>query len=74
MRGREKEGNALMTHSSHFIYSYMVSDIMVKVHSDSERGNLLPPHELLFPTDMITHIIAFVTSVMEHWLKQEIAQ
>ena len=22
---------------------------MVKDHSDSERGNLLPPHELLFP-------------------------
>ena len=22
---------------------------MVKAHSDSERGNLLPPHRLLFP-------------------------
>ena len=73
-----------MTHSTHFIYGYMVSDIwqrtiqiareegrkeqhvlfndalnifylrlygvrhMVKDHSDSERGNPLPPHGLLF--------------------------
>ena len=56
---------------------------MVKDHSDSERGNLLPPHGLLFqkpgifymhhPTDRIAHTMAFVTSVMEHWLEQEIA-
>ena len=32
-----------MMHSTHFIYGYMVKD-----HSDSERGNLLPPHRLLF--------------------------
>ena len=34
----------LTTHSTHFIYGYMGSDI--KDHSDSERGNLL---SLLFP-------------------------
>ena len=34
----------LTTHSTHFIYGYMVED-----HSDSERGNPLPPHGLLFP-------------------------
>ena len=38
----------LTTHSTHFIYGYMASDI-VKDHSDNERGNLLPPHGLLFP-------------------------
>ena len=38
----------LMTHSTHFIYGYMVSD-MVKDHSDSEKGNPLPPDRLLFP-------------------------
>ena len=38
----------LTTHSTHFIYGYMASD-MVKNHSDSERENLLPPHGLLFP-------------------------
>ena len=71
----------LTTHSTHFIYGYMASDIwlrttqiargrkegnvlfndalntfylrlygvghMVKDHSDSERGNPLPPHRLL---------------------------
>ena len=38
----------LTTHSTHFIYGYMASD-MVKDHSDSEKGNPLPPHRLLFP-------------------------
>ena len=56
---------------------------MVKDHSDSERGNLLPPHGLLFPissndsficTDRITHTTAFVTPVVEHWLEREIPQ
>ena len=42
-----KEMFYLMTHSTHFIYGYMASD-MVKDHSDSERGNPLPPHGLLF--------------------------
>ena len=59
---------------------------MVKDHSDSERGNPLLPHGLLFsinskasfymhhPTDRIAHTMAFVTPVVEHWLEQEIAQ
>ena len=53
---------------------------MVKDHSDSERGNPLPPHGLLFPirskrfllhhpTDRLTHTTAFVTPVVEHWLE-----
>ena len=57
---------------------------MVKDHSDSGRGNLLPPHRLLFPisskpsfymhhpTGRITHTTAFVTPVVEHWLEREI--
>ena len=59
---------------------------MVKDHSDSERGNPLPPHGLLFPintkgffymhhpTDRIAHTTAFVTPVVEHWLERELAQ
>ena len=43
---REREMFYLTTHSTHFIYGYMASD-MVKDHSDSEKGNLLPPHRLL---------------------------
>ena len=30
----------LTTHSTHFIYGYMASGIMVKDYSDSERGNM----------------------------------
>ena len=38
-----KEGNVLFSDApQHFIYGYMASD-----HSDSERGNLLPPQGLL---------------------------
>ena len=59
---------------------------MVKDHSDSEKGNPLPPHRLLFPinskgffymhhpTDRIAHTTAFVTPVVEHWLEREISQ
>ena len=53
---------------------------MVKDHSDSEKGNPLPPHRLLLsinskgsfictiPQIRITHTTAFVTPVVEHWL------
>ena len=56
---------------------------MAKNHSDSERGNPLPPHGLLFPiaarvllypTDRIAHTTAFVTPVVEQWLEREIDQ
>ena len=59
---------------------------MVKYHLDSERGNPLPPHGLLFPisskgsfymhhpTDRITYTTAFVTPFVDHWQEREIAQ
>ena len=59
---------------------------MVKDHSDSEKGNPLPPHRLLFPisskgffymhhpTYRIAHTTAFATPVLQHWLEREIAQ
>ena len=51
----------------------------------SEKGNLLPPHGLLFPIrsngsficiipDRITHTTPFVTPVVEHWPERQIAQ
>ena len=54
---------------------------MAKDHSDSERGNPLPPHRLLFPIsskgsficiipDRIAHTTAFVTIVVDQ-LKEE---
>ena len=39
----------LMTHWTHFILRLYGIGHMVKDHSDSERGNLLLPHGLLFP-------------------------
>ena len=58
---------------------------MVKYHSDSERGNPLPPHGLLFLISSkgsfictiphrIAHTTAFVTPVVEHCVEREIAQ
>ena len=46
--GRRKEMFYLMTHSTHFIYGYYGVRHMVKGHSDSERGNPLLSHKLLF--------------------------
>ena len=48
MEGRE-EIFYLTTHSTHFILRLYGVRHMVKDHSDSERGNPLPPHRLLFP-------------------------
>ena len=39
----------LTTHSTHFIYGLYGVRHMIKDHSDSEKGNPLPPHRLLFP-------------------------
>ena len=54
---------------------------MVKDHSDSEKGNPLPPHRLLLSINSkgsfictIPHTTAFVIPVVEHWLEREIAQ
>ena len=67
----------LTTHSTHFIYGYMVKD-----HSDSEKGNPLLPHMLLFLINSKSyfiytipqtgyHTMPFVTPVMEHWLERD---
>ena len=50
---RRKELLYLKTHSTHFIYGYMASDIfMVKDHSDSERRK-----EMVYLTTHSTHFI-----------------
>ena len=45
-----KEGNVLFndTLNTFYLRLYGITH-MVKDHSDSEKGNLLPPHRLLFP-------------------------
>ena len=58
---------------------------MVKDHSDSERGNLLPPHGLLIPISSKGSFICIIPQkgwhipqpllhVVDHWLEREIAQ
>ena len=50
LEGR-KEGTVLFNDAQNTFYFrlYGVRHNMVKDHSDSERGNPLPPHRLLFP-------------------------
>ena len=73
-RRSRKEGNVLFNDALNTFYLrlYGVRHIMVMDHSDSERGNPLPPHGLLFPisskgslpTDRIAYTTAFVTPVV----------
>ena len=84
-KGR-KEENVIFNDALNTFYVWLYGiRHMVQDHSDSERGNPLPPHGLLFPinskgsfictiTDRIAHITTFVTPVVEHWLEREIAQ
>ena len=79
-----KEMFYLTTHSTHFIYGYMASDIWLRTIlivrkkpaaatwstlSDLQQGFFYMHH----PTDRIAHTTVFVTPVVEHWLEREIA-
>ena len=80
-KSQRKEGNVLFNDTLNTFYFWLYGiKHMVKDHMDSERGNLLLPHGLLFLIsskgsficiipDRITHITAFVTPVTEHWLE-----
>ena len=80
------QGNVLFNDALNTFYLQLYGIIhMVKDHSDSEKGNPLLPHRLLFPIiskgsfictipDRIARTTAFVTPVVEHWLEREIAQ
>ena len=47
-----KEGNVLFNDTLNTFYLRLYGVVhMVKDHSDSERGNPLPPHGLLFPKE-----------------------
>ena len=66
--GRRKEGNVLFNDALNTFYLriYGVGHV-VKDHSDSERGNPLPPHGLIFP---ISSKCTFTCTIpqMEYWL------
>ena len=77
---KKEEGNVLFNNALNTLYLRLYGvGHMVKDHSDSEKGNPLPPHWLLFPinskgsfiimhhpTDRIAHTTAFVTPVVDH--------
>ena len=49
-KGRTKEGNVLFNNTLNTFYLRLYGvRHMVKDHSDSEKGNPLPPHSLFFP-------------------------
>ena len=61
------KGNVLFndTLNTFYLQLYGVRH-MVKDHSDSERGNLLPPHGLLFSIDSKGSFIC-ATGILEIW-------
>ena len=80
-----KEVNILFNDALNTYYLQLYGIIhMVEDHSDSDRGNPMPPHGLLppvsskwfcymhHPTDRIICTTAFVTPVVEHWLERKI--
>ena len=84
-REREREMFYLTTHSTHFIYGYMASDIWLRtiliVRKETRCRHIDYSYRLTarffymhHPTDRITHTTTFVTPVVEHWPEREIAQ
>ena len=84
-REREREMFYLTTHSTHFIYGYMASDIWLRtiliVRKETRCRYIgysfrLTARVLLYAPShsRIKHTTAFVTPVVEHWLEREIAQ
>ena len=77
LKGLRKEGNVLFKDALNTFYLRLYGvKHNVKDHSDSEKGNPLPPgfFYMHHPTDRIAHTTAFVTPVVDHWLEREIAQ
>ena len=85
--GERKEGLKCLINDALNTFYLLLYGVrhMVKDHSDSEKGNPLPSHGLLFPISSkdsficiipvrLTHTTALVTPDVEHWLEQEIAQ
>ena len=62
-KGR-KEGNVLFNDALNTFYLRFIGiSHMVKDHSDSEKGNLLPPHRLLFTINSNGSFIPYAEEV-----------
>ena len=73
----------LTTHSTHFIYGYMATDIWLRtiliVRKETRCRHIgysfrLIANVLLYASSHREDSTAFVTPVVEHWLEREIAQ
>ena len=65
-RNKRKEMLYLTTHSTHFYLCLYVVGHMLKDHSDSESGNLLLPHGLLFPINSKGSFICIIPQTGQH--------
>ena len=66
-----KEGNVLFNDTLNPFYLRLYGIIhMVKDHSDSERGNPLPPHGLLFPISSKGSFICIIPQTRRKWVKE----
>ena len=74
----EREMFYLTTHSTHFIYSYMASDIWLRtiliVRKETRCRHIGYSFRLTARVLLYAPSTAFVTPVVEHWLEREIAQ
>ena len=62
-----QEGNVLFNNALNTFYLRLYGvNHMVKDHSDSERGNLLPPHRLLFPISSKGSFICIIPQTGKH--------
>ena len=73
-----KEMFYLTTHSTHFIYGYMASDVWqrtTQIGREKTRCRHIGYSFRLAAsvTDRITHTTTFVTPVVDHWQKREIS-
>ena len=59
--GRRKVGNVLFNDALNTFYLQLYGvRHMIKDHSDSERGNPLPPHRLLIPISSMGSVICII--------------
>ena len=80
---QDQEGKVLFNDALNTFYLQLyVVGHMVNDHSDSERGNPLPPHGLLYPNNSKGSFIYTIAQTGQHipqpllhqWLEREIAQ
>ena len=68
----------LTTHSTHFIYGYIASDIWLRtiliVRKETRCRHIGYSYRLTARVLLYAHTTAFVTPVVEHWLETGIAQ